>query len=340
MTVTYRVTTYAHRLPTDRPVIMVDGTVPGWVAGRDDLHYDHHRPGGAEIQIDEISHPVLVPMTACFVTTLVDADACSAAAWVQLCPEVLTPDVVAKLRAIAWDCDHLRVPDSLADLAEFAAKAVAALKLKSEQLVHDLRLPHDRKTWTDNQWETYTSRAFQQGTEWLIAAAQGQQPWPGEQGEADHYWQTVATDAQRLLEQNRIRLYPTATGAIAACDGRNWNQNLDPRSFYQALDQLVPRLDCPLRPETLTIREHRLGGRQYTLGVIPLHPAWPHLDYTAGTYDRLTQLERHHNPLTGAWGGRRTVGGSAWNHPSQLTPEAVVAVLNGDLDVAKTISVA
>ncbi len=329
MTATYRVTTYAHRLPTDRPLVMVDGTVPGWVAGRHDLHYDHHRPGGAEIQIDEIPHPVSLPLTPCFVTTLVDADACSAAAWVQLPAEVLTPEVVAKMRAIAWDCDHLRVPDSLSHLAEFAAKAVAAMKLRSERLIKELGLPSDRKTWTDDQWETYTSRAFQQGTEWLIAAAQGQRPWPGEQGEADQYWQTVAADAQRLLEQDRIRLYPTATGAIAACDGRNWNHNLDPRSFYQALAQLAANLSSPLRPETLTIREHRLGGSQYTLGVIPLHPDLSQLDYTVDTYERLTHLERQQNPLTGAWGGRRTVGGSGWNHPSQLTPEQVVAVLDG-----------
>jgi hypothetical protein len=50
----YLVTTKADRLPTDHQIIMVDGTVPDWKAKPGDLHWDHHRPGGADVQIDKI----------------------------------------------------------------------------------------------------------------------------------------------------------------------------------------------------------------------------------------------------------------------------------------------
>ncbi|MBD2311095.1 hypothetical protein H6G20_05275 [Desertifilum sp. FACHB-1129] len=43
-----RTDTNADCLPTDHQIIMVDGTVPDWVAKPGDLHWDHH-PGGADI---------------------------------------------------------------------------------------------------------------------------------------------------------------------------------------------------------------------------------------------------------------------------------------------------
>lgn len=155
-------------------------------------------------------------------------------------------------------------------------------------------------------------------------------PWPGALGEADHYWQIILSDAHDLLTQNRISLYPTATGAVAVCDSRGWGHGLDPRSFYQALSHISPSM--VLRPETITIREHHLGGNQYTLGVIPLHPEWGNLDYTLHTYEELTHKERLISNEAGPWGGRRTVGGSGWNHPSYLEPKDIVAVFSkGDV---------
>lgn len=67
---------------------MVDGTVPDWEAKPGDLDWDHHRLGGADVQIEEIPAPnkqSLVEETStnqspCFVTTMVDVDACCAAA--------------------------------------------------------------------------------------------------------------------------------------------------------------------------------------------------------------------------------------------------------------------
>lgn len=332
----YLVTTNADRLPGDHQIIMVDGTVPGWSARPGDLHWDHHRSGGADVQIDEIPMPeqqTLLTERAtgqppCFVTTMVDADACCAAAWVQLPREVLTPETIAKLRAIAWDCDHLVVPDELQQYAAFGAKAVVALKTASEGIAADLGLPHERKAWADEHWEAYLSEAFRRGTDWLIAAAKGESPYPGESGEADNYWQQIEADAQMLIDEGRIWFVQTDRGDIAVCDQTSTSHGIDPRSFYQALPKAHDSFQTPLRPEALTIRDHRTGGTQYTLGSIPLHPQVHELDYTQGAFDRLSQADQAKDPDSGTWGGRRTVGGSPWNTPSRLTVEEIIALLD------------
>lgn len=331
----YLVTTKADRLPTDHQIIMVDGTVPDWTAKPGDLHWDHHRPDGADVQMDEIPSPQAQPLVKeqstnhppCIVTTMVDADACCAAAWVQLPREVLTPETISKLKAIAWDCDHLTVPDELKPYAEFAAKAVVALKNSSEGIAADLGLPHERKDWQDEDWEAYSSEAFRRGTEWLIAAAKGDRPYPGKSGEADDYWQQIEADAQMLIDENRIQFIETNRGDIAVCDQTSTSHAIDPRSFYHAIPKLHDS-SAHLRPEAVTMRDHRAGGLQYTLGSIPLHPEQHTLDFTQGTFDRLTQAEQAKDPESGPWGGRRTVGGSPWNTSSQLTVEEIIARLD------------
>ncbi|MBD1821828.1 hypothetical protein H6F51_04860 [Cyanobacteria bacterium FACHB-DQ100] len=332
----YLVTTNADRIPTDHQIIMVDGTVPDWEAKPGDLHWDHHRPSGADIQIDEIptpnERPLIeeqpTPQPPCFVTTMVDADACCAAAWVQLPREVLTDETVTKFKAIAWDCDHLTVPEALKSYAEFAAKAVVALKNSSDGIAADLGLPPERKEWANEHWEAYSSEAFRRGTEWLIEAAQGDRLYPGEGGEADDYWQQIEADAQMLMDDHRIQFVPTNRGEIAVCDQKSTSYAIDPRSFYHAIPKLREASADPLRPEAVTIRDHRSGGTQYTLGSIPLHPQQHTLDFTQGIFDRLTQAEQAKDPKSGTWGGRRTVGGSPWNTPSQLTLEEIITLLD------------
>lgn len=332
----YLVTTKATRIPIDHQIIMVDGTVPDWAAKPGDLHWDHHRPGGADVQMNEIPAPQKRSLIEeksthqppCLVTTMVDADACCAAAWVQLPAEVLTPETITKLKAIAWDCDHLTVPGELKQYAEFAAKAVVALKNASEGIAADLGLPYERKEWADEHWEAYSSEAFRRGTEWLMAAARGDRPYPGESGEADDYWQQIEADAQMLIDKNRIRFISTNRGDVAVCDQTSTSHAIDPRSFYHAIPKLHSSSAVHLRPEALTLRDHRAGGLQYTLGSILLHPEQHRLDFTQGTFDRLTQAEQAKNPEVGNWGGRRTVGGSPWNTPSELTVEEIVALLD------------
>lgn len=328
----YLVTTKVNHIPLGHQIVMVDGTVPGWRKSPPDLHWDHHRPQGADIQIDEMPLPTKSLMAdfagelpPCIVTPQLDADACCAAAWFQLSRADLKQTTVDRLRAIAWDCDHLMVPDELSHWAEFAAKAVIALKTTGAAIVNELQLPKDRHTWSPQQWENYFSAGFKQETEWLIAAAKEQQPWPGEQGEADNYWQRIERDASLLLAQNRIQLLPTHRGMIAVGDLRNIGHYIDPKSFNQAIALLADL--ATLRPETLLMREHKYGGIQYTLGCLPAHPQTQHLDYTAGIFEHLTQAELAKDPLSEGWGGRRTVGGSGWNTSSNLTPAEAIALL-------------
>lgn len=93
----YVATKQVARVPSGYQIFCVDGTPPGWKPGQNDFHWDHHQPGGAEVQIDEL--PALGQISLiqqfgnfgnedgpppCILTTLVDADAIVAAAWLQL----------------------------------------------------------------------------------------------------------------------------------------------------------------------------------------------------------------------------------------------------------------
>ena len=172
-------------------IVMVDGTVPGWIPRDKDLHFDHHRLNGAETQIDEISEDInyMLDENACFVTTQVDADACVAACWLIGLASFKKETIreKRKLQAIAYDCDHLVVPDHLSEYEYFATKAVAALKSNSDKLITLLNLPADRKTWSKENKELYASKAFEQGVIDLSKAVQGNLLYPGENGEADSY---------------------------------------------------------------------------------------------------------------------------------------------------------
>lgn len=337
--VQYLVTTEAARLPPrDRAQVwMVDGTVPGWQLGPGDHRWDHHRPGGAPIQVEEMPLPARSSLladgsdgrTPYLVTTLLDADACTAAAWVQLDRSILENGaVVRRLRALAWDCDHLRVPPELADLGDWALAAGAVLQDHKRVVAQRLDLPTDAKTWTIAERVRCASIGFGDFTAWLMAAARGQRPWPGDGATGDRVRQALAATATQLIAEHRVWFVTTPQGAIAVCDGRSWAgpDTVHPRAFYQALAQLAP--PAPLRAETISIRDRADGTLGYTIGSIPLHPDQAALDYTQGTFEALTAAEQAKQVApAGPWGGRKTVGGSPWNCPSHLTPEEVAAIL-------------
>lgn len=311
-------------IPVKEPVIMVDGTVPGWQLKATDQHFDHHRPGGAKVQLIEIPATVAQQLTGneIFVTTQVDADACVAAAWCQL-GDKIDYTVKRKLEAIAWDCDHLMVPPHLEDLAEFATQAVAALKIESDKIPEKLGLPLQRSQWSEEHRRTYASEAFRQGSEWLIDASLGKRLFPGEAGEAANYWQQVEANRDLLVEQKCISYISTSIGLFPVCDTRRLNRYIDPRSFLQALTDINRLL-----PVTLSARNFKTGtGTTYTLGCIPTHPRVNQFDYTESVFKKLTEAEKAKNPNTEGWGGRATVGGSGWNTFSSLTPEEVVEIV-------------
>lgn len=307
----------------EEPVIMVDGTVPDWQFKSEDKHFDHHRPGGAKVQIAEIPKSLSENLTGneVFVTTQVDADACVAAAWCQVGKKI-DEETKRKLEAIAWDCDHLTVPPELKDLAKFAAEAVATLKLVSAKIPEKLSLPKHRSQWSEDQRIAYASEAFRLGSEWLINACLTQCLFPGENNEAAEYWQQVEANRDLLIQQQRIVYLTTPMGLFPVCDTRGMNCYVDPRSFLQALTNVDNIL-----PMTLTARTFKDGkGTTYTLGCISTHPQAEQFDYTLCVFQNLTEAEKAKNPEAEAWGGRSTVGGSGWNTPSLLTKEEVVAI--------------
>lgn len=172
MNLKYIVTTKPDRLPKDAQILCVDGKPVGWEPSEEDECWDHHRPNGADIQIDEMPEPsneadghpchtVLkmfgVPgKDQAIITTQIDADAIVAACWLQLSAKELNQcwhfnDEGAYcrvykiagyeeartrdlLRAIAYDCDHLQVPAELSHLQPFAANVVAGLKLEGRKI--------------------------------------------------------------------------------------------------------------------------------------------------------------------------------------------------------------
>jgi hypothetical protein len=325
---------------------MVDGMVPDWIPKDFDYCWDHHRAGGSMTQVDEMPFPddetILIDSYAkntnkrtpqVIVTTQVDADACCSAAWLQLSGKTLKESKTQKgniptsdiLRAIAYDCDHLYVPDELLHLEDFAAQAVATMKKTSFTLATRFGLPEDRKLWTDSQGLEHFSLSFKIGSQWLIDAALGKCPWPGELGEAEEYWKQVEDDKKFLYDDRRI----TVLNNIAVCDMRGIGRYVDVRSFIRAVNEyILPNHN--LRTQMLIVRDHDTSGHRYTLSSNPNHPDYLKLDYTAGTLARLTEAEKAKatsDDIDFKWGGRQQVAGSAWNSPSSLEPEEVIALL-------------
>lgn len=174
--IAYVATTRKEQIPAGYQYFCVDGTPPGWVPDDGDLRWDHHALGGLDVQLDELPMPPGMPLIEylgsdrppCILTTLVDADAVVAAAWLQIDRReadavwALLPDgTLSKvdglradrevaalmgervtalpdgstlwstkdlLRAIAFDCDHLSAPPDAKVLGKFASNVVIGLK--------------------------------------------------------------------------------------------------------------------------------------------------------------------------------------------------------------------
>lgn len=380
--VRFLVTTKADRVEAVRPegarVYMVDGTVPSWVPKDGDGHWDHHKLGGADIQLDEMMGFLpSVSSDDLIVTTQVDADACVAAAWLMLhsistqeLPSLFGKgDIAYKLAAVAHDCDHLHVPKSASygHLADFAAKAVADLKQQGFKLAGEMGLPKDKRQWTPEQQEDYASRCFRDGTMWLVEAALGKRPWPGDSPDADKYWAKVEAHTQMLINENRIWLSQSGGSVIYSTKGVN--EYVDPRSVLRAIAKLGLE---PSTPIVLAIRDYqdRSGsgqvGDSFTPGSNPMHPRHEVLDYSRGgawlalnhaeLEARQRDLPQSIDPFEvdnhwdgerqcarptfesavgfSAWGGRGPVGGSPWNSPSALAAEHVAKILEATWSAA------
>jgi len=341
------VTTDVGKIPRNRQVIMIDGTVPCWVRGPGDHHWDHHKPGCEAIQIDEIPlnqitcGEIRIRNDAVFVTTQLDADAVVAAASIVLAAQGHRDSFTVnlqKLRAIAWDCDHLALPpESHWDsLREFAAKAVAALKQEGFENLKNKDLLGDQTNWPQekkNRYQHTLNANFCDSVLWVVEACNGNYSWPGEQGEADAYF--------RKMEEQRpaVGACCHVSNNIAVFDQSGFSEYVDPRLLAQWVIQ-----NCPTALATVTIRDGKAKANQpkgwadrvwaYTVGWTPgTSPMFS----TQGLWEHLTALENQSReshgipPMTSGWGGREDVGGSSWNDAVITDPHTLVAQIRGFL---------
>jgi hypothetical protein len=337
--ISYLVTTDKSKLPQHSPIVMVDGTVPGWTAKATDLHFDHHRPGGADIQLQEIEGQKLPDEDFTFVTTQVDADACAAAAWLLLEQQQLDPadayEARAALTAIAYDCDHLGLPsgEEWDKYRLFAAKVVAAMKETGNKIAQDLGLLANRKEWKEEDRIKHASWCFELGTQSLVHAAIGMKPYPGENGEADPYFERM--ESQRSAVYENCRTYQ----GCAIFDQRPFQgEYVDPRLLVEWC-----RENHIYSPVTLTVRDgSRLPNSvlldeglelelfSCTLGSVPLHAKGSPKYSDRRVWEKLAELERNVRTNQGLslpetnWGGRNEVGGSGWRDPVICTPEQII----------------
>jgi len=312
-------------------IAMLDGTVPGWEPKPKDLWYDHHnKTSNCKVQIDEMPVPTGKNSVDVCVSTLLDADAVVAAAYLQLSPDDMNEEVGAEryalLRAIAHECDYLCVDPIDGVSQEWAFKVVAAMKVSSDTLREEMGLPKDRKEWSKEQRMLYYSTAFRRSVEHIIAAVRGERPWPGEMGEADEYFDSLLAKRDELLEKGCCSFIE----GVPYADTSEIKGYVDPRATLMAWAQLDPEMGY--KPVTLTRRLHKNGGFQYTPGTVPGHPGQNAVDLTK-VFPVLTQAEllaaRWLDDITpDGWGGRAGVGGSGFNTPSLLLPHEVVGFVN------------
>lgn len=329
-------------------IIMIDGTVPGWEPRQGDLHFDHHRSGGHPIQITEIPQDIgnKLKFPICFVTTQVDADAIVAAAFILLSyynyvykstkeypcePNIPYYD---RLQAIAWDCDHLYVPEHLLENEsnkEIAAQIGMAMKVKSDYAAVNLGLPQNRKEWSIEQKEFHAAESFQTNV-WSLfeACIKPGYPFPGENGEAAEYLENLGKLAKLFKHENRIKMIGNK-GYVVDTTGMGGNY-IDPRSPLRVIKDIEDESTFPV---VITQREvwqnNNIIGHKYTLAIIPWRESqFEHIDFCDRLWDELSkkEVEKGGSPEINKWGGRKTIGGSGWNAVSFLSPEEVLQVVS------------
>jgi len=340
----FLVTTDINAVPVDRQIVMIDGTVPGWTPKPGDLHFDHHKPCGEDVQIMEIPTDLSVDPDAVFVTTQVDADAICSAVAIMLLSQGKREEFnrnYEKLVAISYDCDHLRCPYSLDHLSEFARNVVAGLKASSDKLVKDLSLPPQRNLWSPQQRSIFHTEAFRRGIESIWESCVYGSPWVGSQGEAIDYWKKQAS-IRPVVEENCMIALGSLVFRQDFCGNVGY---IDPRlandvamSFASLGDMDYPIILKVCKPERLPgfgIIPETIKSFSYILGSIS-SPGFKKTSYSDnGVWEALAEAESISRSKLSIpqgetnWGGRNAVGGSGWNDPSILYPLDAIQIARG-----------
>lgn len=331
-------------------LIGIDGTVPKGGSDLYDELYDHHHPGGALCQIEDMyGYDFYVPnldwSRVCYVTTMIDADAICASIYRYMSsmqiPYMWREDEEQILRAISYDCDHLLCPahlESESFTAKDASMVVAALKEESNKLVNQFNLNPNRREWSVEDKEVFASAAFEQGFN-LVAKFLSKGTWDYKSIAAP-YWDKVETHVAMIIKEQRVEEYNNCLIFNASGLGGEY---IDPRAWLLASKKMN---FVPSEAVTLTCRDvysnNEYIGMSYTLGSVPLHPKQKKLDYTVRVYKELTHAESiiqakldeepegYIDPKN-PWGGRSGVGGSGWNEVSNLNPHQVIDIVLANL---------
>lgn len=144
-----------------------------------------------------------------------------------------------------------------------------------------------------------------------------------ESGEAAQYLQQVEADTAMLEKEGRVSSFQGVTSiSLRGLQGKD----IDARCVLQ----VVAKGSLPASPITVTQREifinNEFKGYSYKIGVVPFHPLASQLDYTAGTFDKLTEAERKINPKAAPWEGTKTAGGTGCNAVSNLSLQRIIDI--------------
>lgn len=344
MKVRYLVTTDANQLP-DCPIIMIDNAVPNWKPRPGiDLHVGSLSSVSTSVHTDRVplgfvaEYPYVEGIDTskvessdfvCIVSPEFTVSACATAAWVQLEKEELEDTAIGSLLSIAYDCDYFQVPNKFKVFSKFATKATVALELKAFEYETILELPKNPKERSPQQKRICSSLAFKMGTEWLIDAAKGSRPYPGEMGEATEYWRELVEIALIYLEESRLQIYNDAL----LIDNRGLNIGyIDPRSAY------IAARNEGLRYELSLVIKDSKEGYSYVLASSGLNLITKYNAFFTLTCKEaikrnvsLHLIEESwgkHNcsELIGfdPWGGCEAIGESSNRSPSKLDPREVI----------------
>lgn len=332
----FLITTDAARIPTDRQIVAVCGTVPGWTPKAGDLHADRYRPGGADVQMDEIT-PMFtskIREDSLLVAPQLDGETAATAAATLLMRRGANFDR-RKLWAIAHDSAHLCLPpeEEWDDLREFATRGTLAVRADLARESEREGLPPNRKTWTEDQRFDFFSRAFERSTSALTAAAAGEAAWPGDNGEADGFLDRNDRQRELVFQACRVR-----KGCVIF-DARpfDWIE-VDPRLVVEWSEK-QSGIDNPI---FLVSKDGShlpgvgqmgsFGGVKWTheLRTLPFHSGGCPKFADRRTWEALDQLEQHlrdalkiPHPET-KWGGGNFSGWSGRRDPLISEPDAVI----------------
>jgi hypothetical protein len=281
--------------------LVVDGTVKG---STNKWHFDHHRKGGAPVQLLEIPNGGCAEASS-IGTHMLDADALAAAVWATV-PGLKGTQHEDRLLALAWVCDHLHIPEESGvdqSLEDWALDCVQGLKDQTMEHAKDFGVSiFGPEAISGDEKEAFMSLVLEDQYYMIldIIARDAWDEFP--KGDASS---AISKMASRIREEGRIQ------GPIVNLCGLSGFVN--PLSYYRAMD----------RSERIAIvqRDFRGGNPgdvSFTVGINPL-AGYAHRPDLMSVLARIQAIQP-------GWGGRAEVFGSPFKEPAKLTAAQILEI--------------